>query len=319
MTMAMSPSFASSVRPLLQFTRPHTILGTLVSVPAIAHVADPIGSVLPGSFAPGSLCLSAILPSLLMNVFIVGVNQIHDVEIDRINKPHLPLPSGSLSKPTATLVCIGCLISSLLLSVASPLRSAPLSLTLLLSAAVGYAYSAPPFRWKRHPLSAAACIVFVRGFLANWGFFHHARAHLPACAGAYWPNGWVPLSIFYSVYALSIAVEKDTTDVEGDARHGISTFSTMFGGGMMPLLASRSLLVLIHAAFALAFVNTFRAASFLLCCNMVLMTTRLPRRSFGNGFFFEAEQEEKKRVLAKSYQLLWKGFYFTYVILLFAV
>ena len=295
------------------------MIGTLLSVPAITHVADPIGSVLPGSFAPGSLCLSAILPSLLMNVFIVGINQIHDVEIDRINKPHLPLPSGSLSKRTATVVCLACLASSLALSIASPLRSTPLSLTLLLSAAVGYAYSAPPFRWKRHPLSAAACIVFVRGFLANWGFFHHARAHLPACVGAHWPNGWVPLSIFYSMYALSIAIEKDTTDVKGDATHGISTFSTMLGGGELPLLASRSLLVLTHAVFALAFVNTFRAASFLLCCNMVLMTTCLPRISFGNGVFFEVEQEEKKRVLAKSYQLLWKGFYFTYVILLFAV
>lgn len=32
-----------------------------------------------------------------MNICIVGLNQIFDVPIDRINKPYLPLASGELS------------------------------------------------------------------------------------------------------------------------------------------------------------------------------------------------------------------------------
>ena len=32
-----------------------------------------------------------------MNIFITGINQLTDVEIDRINKPFLPIAAGDLS------------------------------------------------------------------------------------------------------------------------------------------------------------------------------------------------------------------------------
>ena len=44
-----------------------------------------------------ALVLYALVPSLLINIYIVGLNQLHDVEIDRVNKPYLPLASGDLS------------------------------------------------------------------------------------------------------------------------------------------------------------------------------------------------------------------------------
>ncbi len=43
--------------------------------------------------------LQALLPALLMNIAIVGLNQLTDVEIDRVNKPYLPLASGELTIP----------------------------------------------------------------------------------------------------------------------------------------------------------------------------------------------------------------------------
>jgi homogentisate phytyltransferase / homogentisate geranylgeranyltransferase len=42
--------------------------------------------------------LQDVFPTFLMNIFVVGLNQIFSVEIDRINKPYLPIPSGKLSK-----------------------------------------------------------------------------------------------------------------------------------------------------------------------------------------------------------------------------
>lgn len=41
--------------------------------------------------------MQALFPALLMNICIVGLNQIFDVPIDRINKPYLPLASGEFS------------------------------------------------------------------------------------------------------------------------------------------------------------------------------------------------------------------------------
>ncbi len=50
--------------------------------------------------------LQALVPALLMNVSIVGLNQIFDVPIDKINKPYLPLASGEFSMRTGiALVC----------------------------------------------------------------------------------------------------------------------------------------------------------------------------------------------------------------------
>lgn len=39
----------------------------------------------------------AMIPALLMNIAIVGFNQLYDVEIDKVNKPYLPLASGELT------------------------------------------------------------------------------------------------------------------------------------------------------------------------------------------------------------------------------
>jgi len=51
--------------------------------------------------------VQALVPALLMNVYIVGFNQIYDIDIDKVNKPYLPLASGEFSLTTGiTLVTI---------------------------------------------------------------------------------------------------------------------------------------------------------------------------------------------------------------------
>ena len=43
--------------------------------------------------------LYALPAALLMNVYIVGLNQLFDIELDRINKPELPLAAGTAAGP----------------------------------------------------------------------------------------------------------------------------------------------------------------------------------------------------------------------------
>jgi len=45
-----------------------------------------------------------LVACLCGNVYIVGLNQLEDVAIDRINKPHLPLAAGEFSRRTAKLI-----------------------------------------------------------------------------------------------------------------------------------------------------------------------------------------------------------------------
>lgn len=94
--------------------------------------------------------------------------QVTDVEIDKINKPYLPIPSGDLSKPTAIAVVVSSLIIGMILGFwPSPFTSYALQATITFSALLGTIYSVPPFRLKRFPLLAAMCIVAVRGSIVR--------------------------------------------------------------------------------------------------------------------------------------------------------
>ena len=62
---------------------------------------------------PVALSDPALVPSVLRGVlcllcgngYIVGINQIFDVDTDKINKPFLPIAAGELSKPVAWVLC----------------------------------------------------------------------------------------------------------------------------------------------------------------------------------------------------------------------
>ncbi|KAJ0475828.1 putative homogentisate phytyltransferase [Helianthus annuus] len=48
--------------------------------------------------------LQAIIGGCLANSFVVGLNQVTDIEIDKVNKPYLPLASGDLSVESGILL-----------------------------------------------------------------------------------------------------------------------------------------------------------------------------------------------------------------------
>lgn len=210
----MPQTLPTLLAALWQFSRPHTIYGTTASVVGLSVLA--LGRLDP------SLGL-ALVAALLANVYIVGLNQLTDVAIDRINKPELPLAAGTLTLRQGKQVVIFCGVSSVLLAMWQPW----LLLTVLLCLAIGTAYSLPPLRLKRFPLWAAFCIYGVRGLIVNIGFFVYFRdqAGQPLeLTGALWG-----LVVFVLIFTLVIALFKDIPDIAGDRAHGISTFSVRWG------------------------------------------------------------------------------------------
>ena len=79
--------------------RPHTILGTIISVSSVTMMALQFGGLL--QIESGVVSFKANCPNVvsavLMNVAIVGINQVYDKKLDRVNKPYLPLASGAFS------------------------------------------------------------------------------------------------------------------------------------------------------------------------------------------------------------------------------
>jgi hypothetical protein len=69
---------------LWRFTRPHTIIGSAIAIPSIFLLAAPTYQSFFTIRSFASL-LYAVIPALFMNLYITGLNQMTDVEIDKIN------------------------------------------------------------------------------------------------------------------------------------------------------------------------------------------------------------------------------------------
>ena len=91
-----------------RFSRPHTIRGTLLACftgVARALIESPVYlALLPALMPRASLGVMALL---LGNLFIVGINQIYDVDIDVVNKPFLPIAAGRISPQAAWALVLG--------------------------------------------------------------------------------------------------------------------------------------------------------------------------------------------------------------------
>ena len=152
-----------------------------------------------------------------VNVYIVGINQLEDVEIDRINKPFLPIAAGELSVPAARRIVAACAVVPVVLGV----TQGPVELGgVLAGLAVGTAYSVPPLRLKRFPLLAALSITGVRALVVNLAVALHFSSSL---AGTWTVPGPVwALCLFVVPFAFAISILKDVPDAEGDRRHRIA-------------------------------------------------------------------------------------------------
>jgi homogentisate phytyltransferase/homogentisate geranylgeranyltransferase len=211
---------------LWRFGRPHTVIGTATGIVALYAVA--VAELASGDLGADLLDLFWVLVAgWCVNVFIVGVNQLEDVEIDRVNKPELPIAAGELSVPAARRIVALCAVVPVVLALTQGLIEL---VSVVAALAIGAAYSVPPVRLKRRPVVAALSITVVRTLIVNLGVWLHFSANLggdgslSAVPAAVWA-----LTALTLPYSFAIAVLKDVPDIEGDRRFGIATFSVRLG------------------------------------------------------------------------------------------
>ncbi|KAH9685594.1 putative homogentisate phytyltransferase 1 [Citrus sinensis] len=172
--------------------------------------------------------LKVIVPTLLMNTFLTALNQICDVEIDKINKPYLPLASGDLSMGTAIAICIGSAILSYDLAIMS--GSPPLLLIQILCFLCGCAYSLPlPFlRWKSKTFMAPLTLVILMGFTLQLPFCMHMQQFVLGRPFVL-TRPLISTVAIMSVFAFVNGLLKDLPDVEGDKKFGMKTLCVLLG------------------------------------------------------------------------------------------
>jgi homogentisate phytyltransferase/homogentisate geranylgeranyltransferase len=225
MSRAVAVPMPGSPGVLWRFSRPHTIIGTAVSILALYLIAV---DTLPGvGVADGAWdLLWTLVAGLAVNVYIVGINQLEDVEIDRVNKPFLPLAAGDMTREQARAVVVG----SAVLAVVLALTQGPVeTVAVLVGLAVGTAYSTPPLRLKRFPALASLSISGVRSVVVNLGVYAHFSLALGGGKVSIPAPVWA-LTLVVLPFSLAIAILKDVPDAEGDRRFRIMTFTVRRGG-----------------------------------------------------------------------------------------
>ena len=162
---------ADQLESVYAFSRPHTVRGTLLACATGVGRAlweTPSALYLPLLPALVPRALVGVTTLVLGNLFIVGINQIFDVDVDVVNKPLLPIAAGVMTPAFAWGVVLSSLTAGLALvrTIFSPLIYKLYAFGLLIG---GPAYSVPPVQLKRFPLAAGLTIACCRGFLLNFG------------------------------------------------------------------------------------------------------------------------------------------------------
>ncbi|KAI3715262.1 hypothetical protein L6452_22236 [Arctium lappa] len=219
-------SLVAKLGVIYRYSRAYTVNGTALSIVSISLLAVQKLSDLTPSFFFG--VFQAIIAGCLANLYVVGINQLSDIEIDKVNKPYLPLASGELSVKTGILLTS--LYALLGFWLGCSVNSWPLKLGLFLWFAFGTAYSVhiPLLRWKRIPALAAFCIWSVQGAIIPILFHLHAQTHANV-RSLFLSKHAIFVSGFMSIYAIVIALFKDVPDVEGDKINGINSFASQVG------------------------------------------------------------------------------------------
>jgi chlorophyll synthase len=165
-----------------------------------------------------------LLSGPLLTGYTQTINDFYDREIDAINEPYRPIPSGAISIPQVTTQIIVLLTAGIALAYGLD-RWAGHTFPTITALAIGgsflsYIYSAPPLKLKQN------------GWLGNYALGASYIA-LPWWAGhaLFGDLNWtiVVLTLLYSFSGLGIAVVNDFKSVEGDRQLGLKSLPVMFG------------------------------------------------------------------------------------------
>ena len=285
-----------------KFTRPHTIIGTTLSVVALYLIALATLDRNLNSIAISQF-LGAWLACLCGNIYITGLNQLEDVAIDRINKPHLPLAAAEFSWQTGKSIVVICGILALL---SAGLLGFWLFATVAISLTIGTIYSLPPIRLKRFPFLAALCIFTVRGIIVNLGLFLHFIER-SGRSEIFLTPAVLLLTAFILIFTVAIAIFKDIPDLEGDKQYNISTFTILLGKAAIFNL-SRWIVTFCYFGMILAGILNLNGINpiFLVSTHVGLLVLLWWRS-------LDVNLEENQEI-ASFYQFIWKLFFLEYLI-----
>ncbi|XP_022886131.1 homogentisate phytyltransferase 1, chloroplastic-like [Olea europaea var. sylvestris] len=288
-----------------RFSRPHTVIGTALSIISVSLLAVENLSDISPLFVTG--VIEAIAAALLMNIYIVGLNQLSDIEIDKVNKPYLPLASGEYSVTTGVMIISS--FAMLSFSLGWIVGSWPLFWALFISFVLGTAYSInlPLLRWKRFAFVAAMCILAVRAVIVQIAFFLHIQMHVygrPAVLS----KSVIFATAFMSFFSVVIALFKDIPDIVGDKIYGIRSFTVRLGQQRVFWICISLLEMAYLVALLVGVTSTSIWSKWITVIGHIALASLLWNRA-------NSVDLKSKTAITSFYMFIWKLFYAEYLLI----
>jgi len=206
----------------LDLARPFTLVA-----PALGFMSGALTAVgaAPREVWTSSLLVPPILGSLMAATLNAGnnaLNQIYDLEIDRVNKPRRPLTSGRLTIAQARrFTWITYLLSLVLAWMVAPGGRHECFWLVVVAVMCTFIYSVPPLRTKRLGIWANVTIAIPRGTLLKVAGWSSVKTIMSI-------EAWYIGAIF-GLFLLGATTTKDFADMEGDRLGGCRTLPIQFG------------------------------------------------------------------------------------------
>ena len=209
-------------RSFVDLARPFTLVAPALGF--LSGAATAIGAQPPEPWT-ASLLAAPIVGSAMAAVLNAGnnaLNQIYDLDIDRVNKPKRPLPSARLTIGQAwAFTAVTYAIALVLAWLVAPRGRHECFWLVAVACVCTFIYSMPPLRTKRLGIWANVTIAIPRGVLlkvAGWSSVKTIAGMEPWYIGA-----------IFGLFLLGATTTKDFADMDGDRRGGCRTLPIQYG------------------------------------------------------------------------------------------
>jgi 4-hydroxybenzoate polyprenyltransferase len=226
----------TAIRAFVDLARPFTLVAPALGF--VSGAATAIGAHPREPWSAG-LLVAPLIGSIMAAVLNAGnnaLNQIYDLDIDRVNKPRRPLPSRRLSIRDAwVFTAITYVVALVLAWLVAPLGKHECFWLVAIAVVCTLIYSVPPLRTKRLGIWANVTIAIPRGVLlkvAGWSSVKTIAGIEPWYIGA-----------IFGLFLLGATTTKDFADMEGDRRGGCRTLPIQYGVSRAAWMISPSFVV----------------------------------------------------------------------------
>ena len=210
---------------LLHLTRPGNV--------ALAAMAVAVGAWTgPGGIGNWIPMAWAMVAAARIDAAGNTLNDVADVEVDRVNKPQRPLPSGRVTRRGASVWAAVLFTGGLAATI--PLPGGCRAIAIAAVAGI-VAYD---LWWKGLPLIGNLAVAVISSFAFPFG----------SLAVAKWPWGFIPATLAF-LFHLAREVIKDLEDMEADRSADLRTFPVLAGDRSATIVARGILILLVSALF----------------------------------------------------------------------